>query len=322
MAYVLAGIKEAYFSGGTGAFPDLTTELGSTAFGLGIRNTGTFTASHINEMTDKNGRKFPNMINFKADLNTFQINNIALLKNIISSATSISKTSAAALAIITGGAINDGTHLQANSKGGIFVFDSTTGSMGCDWEIVLSMKERLLKLVFERNMKYADGLTFLNNAGSSASVHFVAGALPNIDKTKVVQGYVSLPVIPSGITPAYFGDTYLVDWSISIKSKGNKNGFGVSMISGVTVEIKATASGVDYLGMKQVLTHEVPGDVTIDFDISGSDTKLIFGQYGLTKLGNIEISDEKREATFTITGEYDIDFTSEDSDHIHFNTFL
>lgn len=397
--FVNAGIKECFLSQSGNGFQTLE----GNAFGMGTRQNGSFTINHINESKDRTGKVFPNMLNFKAEINTMQILDLAFLKAVIGS---FAKDGECDVAVITSGIekITSNTQqvvraLQGGTGGGIFVFrkptvvdlplctfeeDGTTitfdephnldtsnviknanigsviqlagqtkviltiptdstvtvdsamvgiaedpipcklfdGGLGFDFELSFSMKDRQLKFTLERAFRYEVGLALIESAVSRL-IGWEADRVPSIDDSKVSVGFINPDFIPNDLI-AYFGDEVLSDFSCTVKSKSSKNGFNSSLINAITVEMKATCSGANYEGLKKVLAYENIGEaITIDLDPSGTSQQIVFGKDGLTKVGNVTVDDDKREATFTIAGEYELDYVDVDSDNvITFNKYL
>lgn len=308
MAFVNAGIKEIYMAA-NGNFPSALTNVS----GLGIRNPGTFVISHINQQqAGLQNLQFPNMLNFKAECETFQVDNTALLTLLINGA----KSASLATAVVTAGATNNGTSVSS-SNGGVFVIDGSGTGMGVDFELNVGLNTRTLKVILERAYKYADGLTLISGSASD-TVPFEASKLPMIDESLVIDGYVSPDFVPASLSTA-FGDINIVDWNIKVATQGYKNGFNVSRVRGIDVELKATAEGLDVGDIGDLLTYEmISSDITIDL----GTVNLVFKSKGLTRLGEMQINDEKREGTFTYMGRYDLDFVGVSSNTFTFNTFM
>lgn len=308
MAYVNAGIKEIYMAA-NGNFPSALTSVE----GLGIRNPGSFVISHINQQqAGLQNLVFPNMINFRAECETFQADNTNLLTLLINGA----KSASLATAIVTAGATNNGTAVSS-ANGGVFVIDGSGAGMGVDFELNVGLNSRTLKVILERAYKYADGLALLT-AAATDTVPFEASKLPMIDESLVIDGFISPTYIPTSLNTA-FGDINLVDFNIKVATQGYKNGFNVSRVRGIDVELMAKAEGLDIADTKDLLTYEM---ITSDIIIDLGTVNLVFKAKGLTRLGEMEINDEKREGTFTYVGRYDLDYVDISSDTFTFNTFM
>lgn len=319
MAFVNAGIKELYFfpNDATGGLElpcisTATTPAYTGVFGAGIRQNGTFSIEHMNEIRDNKNRAFPSLVNFKAEIPTMQINDDAMVSAVIDAC----KFGGAAVAVVTAGVVivSDAPDTVLSASGGIFVFDKGAGvtdnTLGIDFEILFSLTERTMKFTFERAFKFgssdADGFhdAIITDAKTNKILHTVE-KLPDIDAAKVVSGFISPSFIPSALATAY-ADGNLVEFSVKISSKSTKNGFNSSIVSGIEVEMTATASGVDVDALLESLDYELnSGTISL---VVGDDLTLEFNKNGLTRLGMVNIEDEKREASFTYSGTYDIEY--------------
>jgi hypothetical protein len=329
MSFVMAGIKEMFVAA-AGTFP--TANL-TNAMGLGVRQPGTFAVTFINEMRDMRGRAFPNMLNFRAEANSMQLNDLANLKNLVTWA----KAGGVSAAVITSGIVKGGTapYYVDSETGGLYKFEgsgATSTCLGLDFEIALTMKERLLKVILERAFKYdgsgspaaGTGNKVLYDA-ATAQVPFVASRIPDLDTTKVIQGFLTLPfysTLDASVLQPAFADIYLDDFTCSVKTKSSKNGFNSSLVSGFSVTIEGSCSGPDISVVKEIMKYSAPADITVYLDAPTNTKSLIFKSGGLTRLGSVEIGDEKRTAKLMFTGEYDADYVAQNTNDITFNTYL
>jgi hypothetical protein len=194
--------------------------------------------------------------------------------------------------------------------------------LGIDFDLTFSLKERVLKLTLEGAMRYEAGLELVKGSGVR-QIGYSANKIPSIDDSKVSAGFINPSYIPQSCV-AYFDDALITDFSCTVKSKSSKNGFNTSLMNAITVEMKATCSGADYMGIQNILKHETfSSDIIIDLDPSAAGTKnLIFSRDGITKIGEVTIDDDKREASFTLTGEYDPDYTTYPVNGVNFNKYL
>ncbi len=327
MGQVKAGIKELYFGLGTldipalTAFPTDETDPNTYLYGMGIRQEGSLVVEHKEQLSDKDGREFPNLLNFKAEMSTMQVD-----LNILNAVMQYAGVSETSVAVLASGVYNDGgippyvAPSLTLTPGGIYIFDGAD-AMGVDFELSIGMKERLLKLTFERAYKYSYGLTLIDNADAATNkIPFGAGVLPMIKTADVLAGFISPTWATSltGLTNG-FEDARLVDFNMVIKSKSDKNAFGVSLVRGVEVELTATASGPSVPEIKSAISHEFVSDVTIGLR-TGQD--IILKADGISKIGSAEIGDAKREITVSVKGYYDMEFVTSTASAITFNTYL
>lgn len=306
--YINAGIKEMYMAA-DGTFPSALTAVQ----GLGIRNEGNLMISHINQQqAGLQQLQFPNMMNFKAEFETLQVDNIGLLTLLINGA----KSASLATAVITAGAQNDGSNITS-PNGGLFVFDGAGAGMGVDFELNVGLKDRLLKIILERAYKYADGNTLIT-ASKTDAVPFEASKCPMIDESKVIQGFISPDFIPASLSGA-FADINLVDFNVKVATVNKKNGFNVSRVRALDVELSATCEGGDADDVLNAMAYELTAsNITIDLGTNN----LVFASKGLTRLGEVELGDENRNLKITYTGRYDIDYVGISGANITFNTFM
>lgn len=346
MAYVAAGIKEVLIGSSTGTpmAPAASPGIGTTIFGMGVRNAGTFNITHMNELSDFRGRKFANLVNFKAEMPTMQFKDAALLKAILGYA----KVSACSVALATSGIsklYSTPQYYVQSPNGGVFLFQGAD-SLGIDFEMTFGMKERLLKFTLERAFKYDDNPTpaastaqSLLIASTTNKMAFETGKIPYIDQSKVPSGFISpadagnTAFIPastaiSGTTPAIdlptaFADINLVDFMVRMKTVSQKNGMNVSRVRGIAVELMARVAGPDIPSIIGSIKNEANPDIIIDLDPNtASTTTLTFKANGMRRVGDAEISDDKREASLTWAGEYDIDLMDLSGSNPVLNTFL
>jgi len=297
MSFVMAGIKEAYYSKGNAPWPaDYTGEGLDAIYGLGIRNAGSFNIEHHNEIEDMRTRKFPQMLNFRAEMNTMQIT-VEKLRALIGYA----KQSSVATAILTSGVLESGG-IITSPTGGIYLFDQDN-SLGLEFTLNFTDSERIINVVFERAFKYEEGRTLIN-AAQTAGVPFGVDKTPMINKDDVIAGFVSPSFIPAALETA-FGDADLVSFAMNIQTKQTKNAFNKSLVSAITVELEAVTSGPDVPAIHESVKHEFPTDITLQLR---SGETIVLKADGITRMGSAMIGDEERQATLTFNGEYDIDY--------------
>ena len=314
--YVSASIKEVFFAPGSANFP---ASLAS-AFGLGIRSSGKFIGEPHNPLTDMRNRQFPNMMNFRVEADTMQTD----LAKIIALIT-YAKAGASSVAVLTGpltvgGSGSDGDPVTS-ANGGIFLFENAN-ALGVGFELNITQAERLLKVNFERAFKYTSPDAIID-AADTESIPFLTSGIPAIDTDKVLSGFISpndvTGMIPAALT-ASFADLYLDEFTINLKTKSTKSGFNIDLLSGLQVELSASAIGVDQAALVELFKHEFPSADLVVTLLTGET--LTFKKESLTRVGNFDFSDEKRMGKIMYTGEYDPDFITSTVSNINFNTFL
>jgi hypothetical protein len=287
MSFKSPGIKEVYLAPGSAAFPS----DGAGAIGLGYKDTSTFKTGPFGEIKSKSGRVYSSRTNFRAEVKTEQMG-YDLLKFIIGAC----KASDVSAKIITSGVakVTDFT-----ATGGIFTFENTK-SLGIDFDLTLSPKERILTIGLENSYKASDATTLI----TASKTNTLKGTLkiPALDAENIVKGYIS-PVF-GNITIA---DDRLSDWKMNLKSRQTKNAINKAIVSKIDVDFMAVMDGIDPDELNDFLLNEFCPDLTM---VIGVETPydIILKEGGLTQMGEAEIDDEKRTGTVHFTGSYDIDF--------------
>ncbi|MFA5299746.1 MAG: hypothetical protein WC389_16295 [Lutibacter sp.] len=319
--FINAGIKEIYFIPDKIAFPGRGSGGSYTGvYGMGIRQNGNLTGNHLNEIRDNKNRAFPNLFNFKVDCPTMQVDDPDIINALITSA----KKGGAAVAVVTSGVAKSGTsgnYTVVSPNGGLYIFDNAY-SLGVDFELRFGLKERQCNITFEGAFKYGTGSgyhDYMISQSATNDLAFVADTLPKIDNTKVADSFISPSFIPSGVSG--FGDANIVDFMCSVKTKSAKNGFNNSIVSALQVELTCTASGVDAAALADAIEYEFFSSATPISVVLGTLT-LKFGKGGLTRIGSFDFGDDKREVTFTYSGEYDLEYVATASNEITFNAYL
>lgn len=205
----------------------------------------------------------------------------------------------------------------------MFVEKAIHTPLGISFELNFGLKERLLKIVLERAFKYEEAIAMVQ-ASADRLIGFASEKIPDINADKVSTGFISPDYIPASCS-AYFGDEVLSDFNITIKTKDSKNGFNSSLVSVIVVEARAVCSGANYLALKKIMEYERPSEDIIITLEEGYTIK--FQKQGLTKIGNVTVDDDKREATVLLNGEYSLDYLSFNGvfpniTQINFNAFL
>lgn len=287
MSYKAAAIKEAYLAPGNAVFP--LTGIG--AFGLGYKESATFKISNFNEIKTKQNRVYPSLTNFQAQIKTEQMS-YALMSFIFGAAAASDITAK----FVTSG-ISKATDFTAS--GGIFTFEDAK-SMGVDFELLLSPKERSLTVTLEKAFRIADATAII----TASTTDTLSGTLhiPALDAANTVKGY---------ITPSFgsitIAEDRLNDWKISIKTKSTKNSFNKSMVNGIDVDIMGVMDGVDPAEINTFLASSFAPDLTISVGVD-VPYNIVLKAGGLTQMGEVEIDDDKRTGTVHFTGQYDIEF--------------
>jgi hypothetical protein len=203
------------------------------------------------------------------------------------------------------------------------IMTAADSRMGFEVDFSFGLKDRYLKFNFERQMPYLQGIAQI--IGSQYTrMGFASNSIPALDSKKVSSFFDMPDFIPNNLE-VYFQEMNIVDFTGSIKSKTQKNTWGVSMYSGFTVELKATASSLDVGGLIEAMRYVMHEDIVLSLpSVTGTRVKLVFCKDGLTQLGNIEVNDDKREATITLGGTFDVDLvaSSDAENTIYFNVYV
>lgn len=289
MGYKAAGIKELYTAPGSAVFP----ADGTGAIGFGYYDSGSMKISPFGEIKSKRNMQYPSLQNVRIERSTNQMS-FAFLKAIFSYCSASDVTAK----VITSG-ISKATDFTAS--GGLFTFENTK-SLGIDFELNLSPKERLLKAILERAFKPADMTSIL----TAAKTDTLKGSLniPALDADNIIKGYIDPASMFGSISIA---DDRLSDWKCTLKTKNTKNSFNKSIVSGIEVEIEGYLDGPDCDEMATYLASEICPDITIAVPVK-TPYNIILKSGGCSSLGDVEIDDEKRRARVGITGFYDIEF--------------
>lgn len=318
MSFKNAGILEVFFSSPSANFPAALTGLTAdppTLFALGLRKEATLTVEPFNALTDKDNRQFPNMTNYKIEGNTMQID-LPTIKGLID----LTKAGGATVAAVMAGAVNNAN--VVTSAGGIFMFENAA-SLGLDFELKLTQSERILNVIFEGAYIYSATDAILANLATE-SIPYLADKIPNIDTTKVISGFrspVDMGLVPTALTlSGAFANKYIDDFSVSLKSIGDKSGFNRTILKGFQVELSATAIGVDNADVAEIMKQEFPSsNVTIELQTGKT---IVLNAKGLSRNGSISFSDAKRTGTVKYSGTYYADFITSTASAITFGVTL
>jgi len=323
-AYINAGIKEVYFSAGAIQLPcnaAATTPTYTDVWGMGIRQAGNMVGNHFNEFRDHKNRAFPNLFNYKIEMPTMQIKDDSIVMALFDSLIA----GKAAVGVVTSGVSHVSTEV-VSPNGGIFIFEDSY-AMGVDFEIVLGLTERKCTVTFEGAYKYGassgEHEWFLAQAATNELL-WATEKLPDIVVAAVVDQFISPTFIPtsiSGLTPNPMIDANIVDFTCTFRSKSSKNGFNFSLPTGIEVELMIKVAGPDAAAMIEIVDYEM--ETTASITIGFGTLDIIMTKNGLTRIGDLEISDEKREAGFIYSGEYDLEYVDMDTPtEITMSTYL
>jgi hypothetical protein len=313
-AQVKAGIKEMLMAAGGAEFPAASgfTSNPPTIFGLGYRDKGSVEITHFNPDTDKDGREFPAMLNFKAEYGSKQMDPAAM-KFFFQCAL----TSSIAAKVITGKPVKNENSI-VSADGGIFSFDSSN-SLGYSFELDLTPKSRIIKHTLERAFKYSNPLPGVFKDAVSATAPYAANVIPFFRKSAVPAGFIN---------PSFCNieDENLADFKINIKCEGTKNLFNKQENNSFVVELTASRSKPSAAELCEYLLHSFKGSISLRIPLgttADTDDLLInFAADGLTQTGKGTIDDDKRQADLILKGKYDMDYASVDESGINLNTYL
>jgi hypothetical protein len=290
MSQKAAGIKDVFLAPGSAAFP----ADGVGCHGLGYSDSGSMKIEPFNPIKTKSTNlQFPTLQNVRIERNVEQMP-FTLMKDVIA----YCQASDVTVKAITSG-VTKSTDFTAS--GGLFTFENTK-SLGIDFELSLSPKERLLKFILERAFKPTD-LTAIITASKTDTLK---GSLniPALDDTNIIKGYIDPADMFGTIIIA---DERLDDWKCSLKTKNTKSSFNRSKVKGIEVDIEGFLDGPDPDEILTYLAHEICPDIIIPISV-GTPYNIVLKSGGCSALGDIEINDDQRRARVHITGFYDIEF--------------
>lgn len=302
----VASIKEVYLSNGGVAFPADYAIAGNPLIGLGYRtNKCSLKFTSKDPIKTNMNQEFPNLINVKAELETMQLP-WALIKQLFGSWLSGAGTGVN-LAVVTGKPVVASSNMT--SAAGIFNFENTN-SLGLDFELSITQKERLLKLTCERSFNPSVIDTMFGSAGTK-TLPYAAGKTPMLDPTAVVAGFISPSFVSFG------SDVRCSDFKISLKASGGKTAFDVLQPSKIDVLLEATLDSADLAEIKTNLAGSVQAASNVTISIANGETtkpSIILAKEGLSQKGEIEISDDKRTAKVSFVGSFFLDYVAVGTD--------
>lgn len=287
MGHIMHGIKELYLAAGGADFPG--TAVG--VHGMGYDGKGSLIISEFNAPKGDKGRVFPGARNFKIEKSTNQFTQafVAFLLNAL-------KANDISAVLVSSGVAKGET--DYTSTGGIFTFENAK-SLGIGMELNITEKEAWIKLVLEKAFRRTTADAML--AAAKNETLPIANALPALN---------AAALLVSDVTPAFgtlaIAEDRLNSFKVNIKEVGSKNGYNKTLCSRLAVTIEGIMSGPDPDEIVEILDFEIAPDVTITVPLA-APYDLVFKSGTLSKVGDVEITDDKREGKVTLQGEVDLD---------------
>jgi hypothetical protein len=294
-------VHEIYMASGAAAFPS-TPATGVIA--AGFRNAPSITIEPFNPITDDRGRKKVQFENFKLELPSLELDKAKL-----TNAIAFLKAGGVSCKVVCAGVTQNSPNYL--SDGGIFSFELLK-ALGIDFEISITQKEQWIKFTLERAYKQSDALTLITSSKTNT--------LPNVFNIPM-ENYAG---IPSGFTLPNFGsitisELRLSDYKLNIKTKSNKGAYNQSSVHGFDVTLEGAIRGANPDEIATFLTGEVCPDINVPI-LTDATYNLTLKQGGLTATGKFTNDNDKREATVSITGNYDLPLVDATGSNIIFNS--
>lgn len=259
----------------------------------GTRKNGGLVISPLDTIKDHRERELRNLINFKAEMSSYQ-GRMRFLDMLISY---LGSGYDAQIACV------DQT---ADGDGGIFNFVAMTG--GLDFGIEYNAKERFLNLVLETAMEYEAAQTFIGASDNDE----LAPAITNDpisggneygqNFSLYAHPYYCSIECPSGTE--LFSKKEIVDRKFSIKTKGYKNAYNEVVQPYLEVMLEITGADATITKMANILNKDMGASVVHKEYIGGTSfyEKYSIAANLVTHKEEFNLGDEKREAKITISG--------------------
>ena len=302
MAEQLAIVKEVFMAPGSAAMPATLTGV----LPLGFRgDKAALNITHFNEIKEERGRVFGNMLNFELKSSSLEMTYAGLAMLV-----GFTKANDVSVAVVTSGALRDEEGLLT-AAGGLFKFENTS-SLGLEWELLITPKDRKLSYTLARAFRLSDGQTLITaSKTNSLPATYV---VPSENADNVVNGFIN-PLFGS----LTIGDERLNDFKISLKTAGTKNGFNRMLNRRVEVAIEGTLNGPDPDEVLAFLASAIGADdLTIEIPTVSGTCYINLAAGGISQYGSAELGEDKREAKVMLVGSYDIGDITCDTDTINF----
>lgn len=259
----------------------------------GTRKNGGLIISPLDEITDHRERKLRNLMNFKAEMSSYQ-GRMRFLDMLISY---LGSGYDAQIACV---------NQSADGDGGIFNFEAMVG--GLDFGMEYNAKERFLNLILETAMEYEAAQTFIGAADNEPLAPAIT-TNPISGSNEYGQNFnlYAHPYYCSIECPAsteLFGKKEIVDRKFTIKTKGIKNAYNETVQPYLEVMLEITGADATITKMATILSKDMGASLVHKEYIAGTTfyEKYSIAANLLTHREEFDLGDEKREAKITISG--------------------
>lgn len=283
-----ANIAGIWLAPGSAVFPI----AGTGAFELGESEEKTLDITQKLVGGSTTGRGYPSLRMFEVNGKTMQFG-ATFVKFLL---TCFQQNDVTVKAITAG--ITKATDFTAT--GGIYTFEDTK-SMGINWAMKLSPKERSIAIKCKRSYPDSVGATII----TASATDTLPGTLhiPVIDTPNIVKGYI-LPAFGANVVIA---DDQLGDWSFDLSTRTEDSALDKPVGTYLDVDIMAEMNGPTPAQINTLFAGGIVPDITYAI---GTDTpwNLLLKSGGLTMSGVAHRDDKKNIVTVHLKGSYLSDF--------------
>ena len=262
----------------------------------GSRKPGLFTIAPIDTIKDHRDRELRNLMNFKADISSYQ-SRMRFLDQLITF-------------VGSGYDIQIAMNPQSGDadSGGVFNFLAQVA--GLDFDMVYGAKERYMNLIFESAMEFELAQTLIAASDDEGEL------LPSIDDNSIaganeeglnfsLYAHPFYASIEAPNASEIFSKKEIVDRKFSIKTKGYKNAYNETVEPYLAVSLELTGSDATITKMVSLLAVAMSPTLTVKEYIGGTTyyEKFVFAANLLTHREEFDLGDDKRQAKITFSGD-------------------
>lgn len=263
----------------------------------GTRKPGVFTISPLDTLKDHRNRDLRNLMNFKAEMSSYQ-GRMRFLDMLI-------------------GYLGTGYDAQvacvdqsADGDGGVFNFLAMQA--GLDFGMEYNAKERFLNLVLETAMEYELAQVLIGASDNSAlepaitSDPISGGNEYGLNFSLYAHPWYGAIESPSATE--IFSKKEIVDRKFSVKTKGYKNAYNESTQPYLSVFLELTGADATITKMSALLAKDMGASIVVkEFITATMYEKYTIAANLLTHREEFELGDEKRQAKITFEGDLTAD---------------
>jgi len=267
---------------------------------MGIRGGASLEVNPHKEVKDYRERKLRNMVNFKFGVESFQPS-MKFLKALINWANNNCDVQIVSTPQTSGGAVD------------CFQFKGNE-SIGIDFEYLMNMDKRSVKVDFERAMEYDRAQSFIDGADSTTPTAITGFSAPNtegMDFNAYRKPYFIAFEAPKGTPLCVITD--VIDRKLTIKTKGKKSGYNSSIVDYLTItaELTTRKAGIGEFinamdrGMRPSILWKEQNALASLYDAVDINSNV------LTQSETFKIADDDRFVKLTFEGDvplYDTSF--------------